>query len=126
MKSLSAPPQTPPTQQQANFEMLAAQDPQFATYMQIANDCMNRITHGTSNITPQQCELSLQQGADKWCGFAEYHVEKCDFASQVARAFKNFNSTTGGILGPGADVPPLTQLFPDLADDLPSTIIPPP
>jgi hypothetical protein len=99
--------------------ILTAEDPAFATFKQISNDCMNRITYGNVTITTQQCELSLQQGADRWCGFEQYHQEKCEYASGVARAFKNFNNDIAAILGEGADIPALGELFPDLLPPTP-------
>jgi hypothetical protein len=115
-QTTTAPSLPPP---QNNLEILAAQDPAFANFKQIADDCMDRITYGNVTITTQQCELSLQQGADRWCGFEQYHQQKCEFASTVTKAFKNFNRDIAGILGEGADVPPLAELFPELMPELP-------
>jgi hypothetical protein len=99
--------------------ILTAEDPAFATFKQISDDCMNRITYGNVTITTQQCELSLQQGADRWCGFEQYHQEKCEYASGVARAFKNFNNDIAAIFGEGTDIPALGELFPDLLPPTP-------
>jgi hypothetical protein len=83
------------------FQSAVATDPQFARYVQIGDMCMDRLFAGNATINPIQCETSLQQGADLWCGFESFDQIKCDYASQMSLAFKNFNRDMDSILGPG-------------------------
>jgi hypothetical protein len=96
---------------------LAAEDPVFARFEQVLDSCSD-LPFGNATITPAQCQSSLQQGADRWCGIEFYDQLKCQYASEMVKHFNRINNILGGL---GLDtVPPL------LSPDPPySPIIPP-
>ena len=94
----------PPTQESAMTTIidrptaarLAAQDPYFASFEAMLKQCNDMALYGNSSITMQQCEITAQQGADRWCGLEFYDAKKCEYASVIALAFGRVNSILGG------------------------------
>jgi hypothetical protein len=74
---------------------LAAEDPYFATFEQVLDSCMDLI-FGNATITPAQCQTTMQQGADRWCGLEFYDQLKCNYASEMTRQFNRINNLLGG------------------------------
>jgi hypothetical protein len=78
-------------------ERLAAEDPYFARFEQILENCSN-LVFGSATITLEQCVTSIQAGADRWCGFEFYDQLKCEYASFMAQQFNKMQGTLGGNL----------------------------
>jgi hypothetical protein len=83
---------------------LAAQDPYFARFEQILANC-NNLLFGNATITLEQCASSMQQGADRWCGFEFYDSLKCEYASFMAQQYNKMLGILGGNL--------FNELFPE-------------
>jgi hypothetical protein len=102
MPSSLAIAQVPPTDEpqviidRPTAARLAAEDPYFARFEQAFDSCMD-LPFGNATITPAQCQLSLQQGADRWCGIEFYDQLKCEYASELVRQFNRINSLLGGL-----------------------------
>ena len=98
---------------------LAAEDPYFARFEQVLDSCMD-LPLGNATITPAQCQSSMQQGADRWCGIEFYDALKCEYASELVRQFNRINSLLGGF---GLDqVPNMSDLFlPSSLQQVPAT-----
>jgi hypothetical protein len=73
---------------------LAAKDPYFARFEQVFDSCMD-LPFGNATTTPAQCQSSLQQGADRWCGIEFYEALKCKHASELVRQFSYVNNLLG-------------------------------
>src|SRR3712207_5386918 len=73
---------------------LAAEDSYFARLEQVFDSCMN-LPFRDATITPAQCQSSLQQGADRWCGIEFYDALKCEYASELVRQFNHINNRLG-------------------------------
>jgi len=83
---------------------LAAEDPYFARFEQILENC-NNLVFDTATITLEQCATSLQEGADGWCGFEFYDQLKCEYASFMVQQYNKIQGTLGGNL--------FSDLFPE-------------
>lgn len=70
---------------------LAAEDLYFARFEQVFDSCMD-LPFGSATTTPAQCQSSLQQGADRWCGIEFYDALKCKYASELVRQFSPINN----------------------------------
>ena len=95
-------PSTPPSDSEVIIDRptaarLAAEDPYFARFEQILENC-NNLVFGTATITLEQCVTSLQDGADRWCGLEFYDALKCEYASFMVQQYNKIQGTLGGNL----------------------------
>jgi hypothetical protein len=82
-------------------ERLIAEDPLFARYTQIGEQCANSLIQGSrgAGISPAQCTQTLQEGADRWCGLEGYHADKCRYASGLSAIWERAMGNTIGQYG---------------------------
>jgi hypothetical protein len=52
-------------------------------------------------MTSAQCDTTLQQGVDKWCGIEAFHEQKCEWASFWAGHYSQMNSALEAFGGEG-------------------------
>lgn len=64
---------------------------------------------GQAQMTPQQCQDSIQAGADRWCGLEFYDSVKCQHATEFAMLFGNLNSVLSKY--EFSQIPDITNLF---------------
>ena len=65
------------------IDQLQAQDPKFANFEAILDQCYNNgDADPTNNIIPHsQCQARLEEASAAWCGVETYDAIKCDYVS---------------------------------------------
>jgi hypothetical protein len=68
-----------------------AQDPQFKTFVDIWQSCMNSLISNTP-ILPGQCTTPFFDANMRWCGIDQYDPNKCTLSSQMSMDFSQLSA----------------------------------
>jgi hypothetical protein len=68
-----------------------AQDPQFKTFVDIWQSCMNSLMSNTT-ILPGQCTTPFIDANIRWCGIDQYDSNKCTLSSQMSVDFSQLSA----------------------------------
>jgi hypothetical protein len=68
-----------------------AQDPQFKTFVDIWQSCMNSLISDTT-ILPGQCTTPFFDANVRWCGIDQYDLNKCTLSSQMSVDFSELSA----------------------------------
>jgi hypothetical protein len=73
------------------IDQLQAQDPKFANFETILDQCYNNGDSDPSNdiIPHSQCLARLEEASAAWCGIETYDAKKCDYVSNQSTWYES-------------------------------------
>jgi hypothetical protein len=80
-----------------NITQLRAEDPMFANFVAVSDECLNSLDPNYNNTTtttittspsPALCLDTMGEALRTWCGIEAYHEEKCRYVSLVNQVYQ--------------------------------------